>query len=171
MSKSSSSVVPTRAARLHNKSAVPVGNAVSSLFSVNVYHTQPEKFACVILAEDENSFTVRRKKGSGSSKVIEVIIPRKDVIEVAGRKGEQCIMSAITQVNILKLTKQSISYDKFGMLVCTSAETGEVTRVAQNNPLVVVHTLGEEGEKKAAVRKPAASKVPSRVPARRTRAA
>ena len=141
-------LVPTRATRLHNKSAVQTGAQQSQQFSVIVQNLQPEQFACVVIDESEHGFMVRRKKGSGSSKVIECLIPRKDVIEVTGKKGEQCIMRAMGFVQILKLQHQTVGYDKFGMITCTDAETGEVTRLS-NTPDVRVSIVGEDVKAKA----------------------
>lgn len=149
MAKAPKTLVPTRATRLHNKSAVQTGASQAQQFSVVVHNFQPEQFACVVLDETEHGFMVRRKKGSGSSKVIECLIPRSDVIEVTGKKGEQCIMRALGHVQILKLQHQSVSYDKFGMICCTDAETGEVTRLA-NTPLVRITIVGEDVKAKAA---------------------
>lgn len=155
-------LVPTRATRLHNKSAVQTGAQQTQLFSVVVQNFQPEQFACVVLEESEHGFLVRRKKGSGSSKVIECLIPRADVIEVTGKKGEQCIMRALGHVQILKLQHQTVSYDKFGMVTCTDSETGEVTRLA-NSQQVRITIVGEDVKAKAGAAAPRRSTPVARI--------
>lgn len=164
--------VPTRVTRLHNKSAVQVGAACAETYEVVVTSHQPEQFAAVLLHEDANGITVRRKKGSGSSKVLEVMIPRQNILEITGAIGEQCIVRAYQDVAILRLRHQSVSYDKLGMMVCTDNDTGETTRIQISNR-VSVSVVGEDVKPDTGAKKPAAKATGktnvTNLPARRPR--
>ena len=170
-SAKSSISVPTRVTRLHNKSSVNTGAATAESYEVIVTSHQPEQFAAVLLSEDANGITVSRKKGSGSSKVLEVMIPRANILEITGNVGEQCIVRAYQDVIILRLRHQTVGYDKLGMLVATDTDTGEKTRI-QISDRVSVSVVGEDvkaatGTKRPAPKPAAKSGTVSTLPTRR----
>ncbi len=167
-----SDLIPTRTRRLHNKSAVSVGAAVAKLFTVLVTCRKPEQFAAVLLSDDDTSIMVRRKKGYGSSKVLEVMISKSDVLEITGAGvGHEAIIRAVGQVPELKLTHQKVK-NVAGWVVCTDAETGEQTRINTRAQGVEVSVVGEDvkdgaGKSPAKSGKPLKSGTVTKMPSRK----
>ena len=167
-----SDLIPTRTSRLHNKSAVAVGAAVAKLFTVLVTCRKPEQFAAVLLSDDDTSIMVRRKKGYGSSKVLEVMISKSDVLEITGAGvGHEAIIRAVGQVPELKLAHQKVK-NVAGWIICTDAETGEQTRINTRAQGVEVSVVGEdvkEGSGKAAPKTDKKTGNVSKLPTRKQR--
>lgn len=139
-------LVPTRTSRLHNKSAVAVGAAVAKLFSVVLTYRKPEQFAAVLLSEDDHSIMVRRKKGYGSSKVLEVMISKSDVLEITtAGVGHEAIIRAVAQVQEMKLQHQKVKRQGDWVL-CTDVETGEVTRINTRASGAEISIIGEDAK-------------------------
>lgn len=124
--------IPTRVTRLHNKSAVNPGNSAHDLYQVDVKARQPELFAATYLGGDSELLHVRRKKGSGSSKQLEVMIPMADVIEITGtlKAGESIAVRAYGDVLLLRLRHQVRVTKNVepGFAVFADKESGELTR-------------------------------------------
>lgn len=139
-------LVPTRTSRLHNKSAVAVGAAVAKLFSVVLTYRKPEQFAAVLLSEDDSSIMVRRKKGYGSSKVLEVMISKNDVLEITGAGvGHEAIIRAVAQVQEIKLQHQKVKRQG-DWVICTDVETGEVSRINTRAHGAEISIVGEDAK-------------------------
>lgn len=165
--RAGSDLIPTRTSRLHNKSSVAVGAATAKRFSVTVTVHKPEQFAAVILSEDDHSLVVRRKKGYGSSKLIETMINKSDVLEITGEGvGSQAIIRAFGMVPEVKLPHQKVKRQG-DWIICTDSETGEVTRLNSTAKGVVISVVGEDEKGTGAGKAPASGKSNvARLPAR-----
>ena len=141
----------TRAARIVEKANLDQSTSHAAQFEVQVFARAPETFGAVILREGGNTLLIRRKKGYGSSKQIETTINRSEVIAIA-RDAAKDRAAAITMWNtipVFQLKGVKVDYDAEGNLICTSAETGEVTTVQMDASARVVVT-GMDGKKVAA---------------------
>ena len=141
----------TRAARIVEKANLDQSTSHAAQFEVQVFARAPETFGAVILREGGNTLLIRRKKGHGSSKQIETTINRSEVIAIA-RDAAKDRAAAITMWNtipVFQLKGVKVDYDAEGNLICTSAETGEVTTV-QMDANTRVTVTGMDGKKVAA---------------------
>lgn len=169
--------IPTRVSRLHNKSAVNPGNSNHDLYQVELKARQAEQFAATYLSHDGELLHVRRKKGSGSSKQLEVMIAMSDVIEITGnlKAGEQILVRAYNDVLLMRLRHQTrvTKGVEVGFAHFLDKESGEVTRINLRAPHVQLIVTSEDiknvasaGGKRPAAK--AAAKAPAKAPAKRT---
>lgn len=159
--------IPTRVTRQHNKSSVAVGASDRDQYQVELRARQPEYIAATYLGHDDSMLHIRRKKGSGSSKQLEVMIPMADVIELTGnlRAGEAIVARVYNDVLLMRLRHQrrvTKGVDA-GFAVFSDAETGEVTRLNLRAPHVTLVITSEDvkattgAAKKGPVKKAAAA--------------
>lgn len=142
-------LIPNRTTRLHNKSTVPAGGAAAKLFTVLITYRKPETFAAVLLSEEADFITVRRKKGYGSSKVLETMISKSDIIEITGEGvGSPAIVRAVADVQEVKLQHQKVKRSG-AWLVCTDIETGEISRINTAVQYCNVAVTGEDSKDNA----------------------